>query len=84
MNTNPYNPKPFAKLEDINLDKYETLISEPTNSIPCTQGKKSFVKKLSTRHLMGDLPKILSIMGTENSTSCKKSVSLQHQKSFYY
>ena len=50
MNTNPYNPKPFAKLEDINLDKYETLISEPTNSIPCTQGKKSFVKKLSTRH----------------------------------
>ena len=26
-------PKPFAKLEDINLDKYEILINEPLHDI---------------------------------------------------
>ena len=33
--------KPYAKLEDINLDKYENLINEPRNSTPCKDNKVS-------------------------------------------
>lgn len=31
--------KPYAKLEDINLDKYENLINESRNSTPCKDNK---------------------------------------------